>query len=80
MLAKQREAIKALGGNLREAETRLAAFQAKAKDSGGASGALALKLARAEEEVGQLSAKLMQSGRGLPRNRGSGNERGQQDR
>ena len=62
MLAKQREAIKALGGNLREAETRLAAFQAKAKDSGGASGALALKLARAEEEVGQLSAKLMQSG------------------
>ena len=28
MLAKQREAIKALGGNLREAETRLAAFQA----------------------------------------------------
>ena len=62
MLAKQREALKALGGNLREAETRLAAFQAKAKDSGGASGALALKLARAEEEVGQLSAKLMQSG------------------
>lgn len=62
MLAKQREAIKALGGNLREAETRLATFQSKAKDSGGASGALALKLARAEEEVGQLSAKLMQSG------------------
>lgn len=62
MLVKQREALKALGGNLREAETRLAAFQAKAKDSGGASGALALKLARAEEEVGQLSAKLMQSG------------------
>ena len=62
MLAKQREGLKALGGNLREAENRLAAFQAKARDSGGASGALALKLARAEEEVGQLSAKLMQSG------------------
>ncbi len=62
MLAKQREGLKALGGNLREAETRLAAFQAKAKDSGGASGVLALKLARAEEEVGQLSTKLMQSG------------------
>jgi len=78
MLAKQREAIKALGGNLREAETRLSRFSGQGQG-------LRRRVRGAGLEAGPC-AKHMQFReahavrRGLPRNRGSGNERGQQDR
>lgn len=57
-MAAQREKIKGLAGSLKDAKGTLAALQAQAQASGGATGILARQIAQAERRVNNLSGAL----------------------